>query len=174
MALNYPTAPCAVSGQPIGTDENNILCFDFIEIPERDFQHFGDGLAHISCLSTWERRDEFIEAWNRALAEYYVGKQLCIDGDGRVTYTDSTTWRIQHSPAVQQRNAQQRVQLQEESRRRSEDLSSRIEAARQKAIRLGIASPTDVDKVIHDLPLDEFRLHFGEFHVSRAFFKRAV
>src|SRR4030095_6510780 len=94
MAIYYPEAPCAVCGQSIGTEKSNILAFDFIEIPERDFQHFGDGLAHISCVSSWERRDEFIEAWNRALSEYYVGKELRIDGNGRVAYTDSDNWHI--------------------------------------------------------------------------------
>jgi hypothetical protein len=170
MALYYPKAPCAVCAQAIDTDQSNILGFDFIEIPQRDFQHFGDGFAHISYLSNWERRDEFIEAWNRALSEYYAGKELRIDGDGRVAYNDSKTWHIQHSPAVQRRNAEQWAQLQEESRRRRADLSSRMEGARQKAIRIGLASPAEVDKIIYDLRPEEFRRHFGEFYVSRAFF----
>jgi hypothetical protein len=171
MALYYPEAPCAVCGEAIGADERNILGFDFIEIPQREFQHFGDGLAHISCLSSWERRDEFIQAWNRALGEYYVGKQLRVDGDGRVDYTDSETWHIQHSLAVQRRNAAQLAKLQEEAQRRRADLGSRMDAARQKAIRLGLASSVNVDRIIHDMALDEFRQQFDEFHVSRVFFK---
>jgi hypothetical protein len=31
-----------------------------------------------------------------------------------------------------------------------------------------------VDRVLYDLPADEFRRHFSEFHVSRAFFKSRV
>lgn len=173
MALYYPEAPCSVCGHAIGTDMSNIIGFNFIEIPQRDFQHFADGLAHISCLSSWERRDEFIEAWNRALSEYYVGKELRIDGDGRVTYTDSKTWHVQHSPAVQRRGAEGWARLDEESRRRRADLSSRMEAVRQKAMRIGLASLADVDKIIHNMPADEFRRNFGEFHVSRAYFKSA-
>src|SRR5262245_58582197 len=145
MPIYYPEAPCAVCGQPIGTDESNILGFDFIEISHKDFQHFGDGLAHISCVSSWKRRDEFIEAWNHGWGEYYVGKELRIDGDGRVTYTDSASWHIQHSPAVQRRNDEQWAQIQEESQLRRADLASRMDAARQKAIHLGLASPADVD-----------------------------
>jgi hypothetical protein len=114
-----------------------------------------------------------IERWrsNRALAEYYAGKQLRVGGDGRVTYTDSENWCIQHSPEVQRRNSAEWAQLQEESRRRREELFSRMDAVRQKAIRIGLATPADVDRIIHDLPFEEFRRDFGEFHVSRAFFK---
>ena len=174
MALCYPTLPCAVCGQPIGTDESNILGFNCIDIPERDFQHFADGLAHISCLSSWDRRDEFMEAWNRALGEYYAGKRLYRGADGRVTYTDSATWVIQRSPAVQRRQAEKWAQLNAELRRRKEDLASRMQAERDKAVHLGIASEDDVDGVLHDLSAEEFRLHFGEFRVSRAFFKGAA
>ena len=172
MPIYYPTAPCAVCGEPIGTDKSNILGFDFIEIPVRAFQHFGDGLAHVSCLSEWERRDEFIDAWNRELREYYLGKQLRVGADGRVAYTDPATWRVQHSPAVRRRQAERWGELDAEARRRREDLTSRMEAVREKAARLGLANLEDVDAVIHNLSADEFRLHFSEFGVSRAFFKK--
>jgi hypothetical protein len=171
MALYYPEAPCAVCGQAIGTDMRNILGFDFIEISQRDFHHFSDGLAHVSCLSTWERRDEFIRVWNQALGEYYTGKQLRIAGDGHVTYTDSNNWHLRHSPSVQRRNAEQWDRLQKESQHRRADLSGRMEAARQKAISIGLANPADVDRTIRNLSLDEFQRNFGEFNVSRAFFK---
>jgi hypothetical protein len=174
MAIVYPETPCSVCGQAIGTDKSNILGFDFIEIPHRDFQHFADGLAHVSCLSSWNRRDEFIPAWNRALSEYYTGKQLFIDADGRVTYTNHEAWRIQHSQAVRRRHAEEWAQLEEQFGRRRESLARRMEALREKAIRLGLASPADVDRIIYNLPADEFRRHFSEFYVSRAFFKRAL
>ena len=69
--------------------------------------------------------------------------------------------------------AEQMAQFEEEARRRKSDLSGRMEAARQKAIRIGLASPTDADRIIRDMPPDEFRRQLGEFHVSRAFFKSA-
>src|SRR5689334_21133575 len=100
MALYYPEAPCAICGEAIGADARNILGFDFIEIPQRDFQHFGDGLTHMPSLSCFELRDHFIEVWNRALGEYYLDKQLLIHGDGRVTYSARETWRMLHCPAV--------------------------------------------------------------------------
>jgi hypothetical protein len=56
---------------------------------------------------------------------------------------------------------------------RRESLGCRMEAARQKAIHLGLAGPADVDRFIHDLPTEDFRKHFGEFRVSRVFFKKA-
>jgi len=171
--MYYPNAGCAICGRPIGTDTNNILGFDLIEFPEPDFpfHRFADGFAHISCLSNWERRDEFIEKWNRALREYYVGKELRVDNKGRVTYIDARNWRIQHSPTVQRRAAEEFAQIQEQFQTRRKDLSSRIEATRQKAIRLGLATSDDVDKTLHDMSPDLFRKHFEEFRVSRAFFK---
>jgi len=106
------------------------------------------------------------------LSEYYTGKALCVDNDGRVTYTDPSTWLIQHSPAVKLRNQKQWEAHERDLARRRESLEGRIEAARQKAIHLGLANPVDVDQVIYDLSADDFRKHFGEFHVSRAFFRR--
>jgi hypothetical protein len=172
MPLYYPTSGCALCGKPIGTNPDDIIGFDFIEIPEHDFQRFADCLAHVSCLSAWQRRDEFIAAWNQALSEYYTGKTLYVAGDGRVRYTDASTWRIQHSPTVQRRNEEQWSAQQANLAGRRESLESRMEAARQKAIRLGLADRADVNRVIHDLPTDEFQKHFGEFHVSRAFFRK--
>jgi hypothetical protein len=172
MPLFGSTTPCAVCGDPIGSDHNNILGFDFIteQVP-LDFLRFGDAVAHVSCLSRWERRDEFIEAWNRALSEYFAGKALRIGANHRVEYTDSAGWRIQHSPAVQRRTAEQWAQITEESRSRRENLAARMEAARQKALDLGLASPAELDRVISNLSRDEFFRDFAEFKVSRAFFK---
>jgi hypothetical protein len=173
MPLYYPTAACAICGQPVGTNKDDVIGFDFIEVPQADFQSFADGLAHVSCLSVWQRRDEFIAAWNRALSEYYTGKELRIDRGGRVTYTDDSTWRILHSEAVQRRNRDQWAAHQADLARRREGLEARIDAARQKAVHLGPASPADVDRVIHDLPSADFQRLLGEFQVSRAFFKKA-
>jgi hypothetical protein len=158
----------------VGADNDNVIGFGFIEIPDHDFQSFADCFAHVSCLSTWQRRDDFVAAWNRALIEYYGGKALCVANDGRVTYTDPSTWRIQYSPAVQLRNQREWEAHEMDLARRRQSLECRIEAARQKAIHLGLASPADVDQVIYDLSADDFRKHFGEFHVSRAFFRRAA
>jgi hypothetical protein len=82
-------------------------------------------------------------------------------------------WVIEHSAAVQRRQAEEQAQLDAEARGRKQDLANRMQAARDKAIHLGIASAADVDKVLHDLSSEEFRLHFGEFRLSRAFFKAA-
>lgn len=152
-------------------DGEDLISFDFIDISDPDFYRFGDGFAHITCLSRWERRDEFILAWNAALAEYYTGKYLHVGDDGLVTYSDSKNWRISHSPAVQKRNAEQLAEMRREALQRREDLASRIEAARDKAVKLGMATPDTVNQVIYNMSLETFRANFSEFKVSRAFFK---
>ena len=52
-----------------------------------------------------------------------------------------------------------------------EDFETRIQKAREKAIELGLANPENVNQVFYDMPLETFREHFSDFHVSRAFFK---
>ncbi len=171
MPLYYPTSGCALCGKPLGTNKDDIIGFDFIEIAEADFQRFADCLSHVSCLSAWRRRDEFIGAWNHALSEYYTGKTLYVAEDGRVRYTDASTWRIEHSPAVQRRNEKAWALHQADLANRRTDLDRRMNEARQKAIHLGLAGPSDVDRVIRDLPIEDFQKYFGEFRVSRAFFR---
>ena len=172
MPLFYSTSTCAICGKPIGSNTDEIIGFDFIEIPEPDFQAFADCFAHVSCLSAWQRRDEFIAAWNETLSEYYKGKTLFIDENGRVRYTEPSTWRIEHSPAVQRRNEKAWAAHQADLVNRRTDLDRRINGARQKAIHLGLAGPSDVDRVIRDLPIEDFRKYFEEFRISRAFFRR--
>lgn len=171
MPLFYSSSPCAICAKPIGSNRDDIIGFDFIEIAEPDFQGFADCFAHVSCLSAWQRRDEFIAAWNEALSEYYKGKKLFIDEDGRVRYTEASTWRIEHSPAVQRRNKNAWALHQADLANRRTDLDRRMNEARRKAIRLGLAGPSDVDQVIRDLPIEDFQKYFGEFRVSRAFFR---
>jgi hypothetical protein len=171
MPLFYSSSPCAICAKPIGSNRDDIIGFDFIEIAEPDFQRFADCFAHVSCLSAWQRRDEFIATWNEALSEYYQGKKLFINEDGRVRYTEPGTWRIEHSPAVQRRNEEACSVHQADLANRRRDLDRRMKEARQKAINLGLAGASDVDQVIRGLPIEDFQKYFGEFRVSRAFFR---
>jgi hypothetical protein len=89
----------------------------------------------------------------------------CGDKGGRRHY-------FQDGKELVQSGLNELAQIEQEVRqRRRAELSSRIEAARKKAIRMGLASPDSVDDILYNLSLDEFRRHFSEFRVSRAFFK---
>jgi len=166
-----PTTPCAICRRSIGTDEDNILAFESLEVSVADFEVFRNGVAHVHCLSAWPRRDEFIEVWNDALGEHFTGKELYLDDAGRVNYTDSNNWLMNDSPAAQRRReeAQRAFQAQREARRQK--LERSLDAARQKAISFGLAGSADVDQMIYNMSAEEFRKHFGEFQVSRAFFR---
>ena len=50
------------------------------------------------------------------------------------------------------------------------ELEQRMEEARQKAIKLGLAKSDNVNWVINNMPTEEFQKHFSEFRVSRGFF----
>jgi hypothetical protein len=54
---------------------------------------------------------------------------------------------------------------------RKEDFARRLEATRAKAISLGLATPENVNQVLHGMTRNEFGRHFSEFRVSRVHFK---
>ena len=170
MPIYFPDSGCVICGKPVGNNPNEIIGFDFIEVPQPEFRRFGDTVAHVSCLSAWERRDEFIAVWNQALSEHFAGKALVVDTNGRVDYTDPRTWRVQPSPAVQRRQEEQRAIHEADAARRRDDFQHRLDAARQKAIGLGLADAANVDRVLRGLPAADFHRHFGELKISRAFF----
>jgi hypothetical protein len=75
---------------------------------------------------------------------------------------------------VQRRQAELRAQLEALGRARKQR-EANMQAARDKAMRLGMASAADADKVLFNLPSEEFRLHFGEFGLNQgAFWKGAM
>ena len=74
-------------------------------------------------------------------------------------------------PMARVTKTKEQWQADENARRKA--LEQRMEAVRRKAILLGLASSPQVDGVLYNMQSDDFRKHFGEFPVSRAFFRRA-
>ena len=133
------------------------------------------GALHAACLAKWKYRDAFIAYWNRELAKTYENKLLVVTPMGDVVYGEAGPWRL--TPAEADRQAQalqtrerQRAVYQEALRRKELDLIKRMDSARHKAIAMGLATAENVDSIIRNLPVSDFRRDFGEFRVSRAFF----
>jgi hypothetical protein len=74
---------------------------------------------------------------------------------------------------IQRRQAELRAQLEVRKRARKQR-EANMQAARDKAIRLGMASAADVEKVLFHLPSEEFRLHFGEFGLKQGAFWKGL
>jgi hypothetical protein len=172
----FNASHCWFCGKPLGKDPNNLIIFDFIEFLDPappEFERVGDTVVHASCLSLWDRRDEFIEVWNRALKEYFAGKQLYVDAAGNVRYTPASKWLISPSKRVQERqeNAMRLHKADLEAQRKA--LEERMNQARQHAVSIGLADTANVDKTLRDLSAEAFSKEFGRFQISRAYFKKS-
>jgi hypothetical protein len=89
-----------------------------------------------------------------------------LEADGGVPLLDDAE--------LQRRQAELRANL-EALRRARKQREANMQAVRDKAIRLGMATAADVEKVLFHLPSEEFRLHFGEFGLNQGkFWKGAM
>jgi hypothetical protein len=138
----------------------------------------GDLIVDISNLARMEeqampmlvplvRRGSAIR-WLVSLRSLGVAEALGVQPGQIADYDDLKRQQAQARLIAQR---EQEVALEQE-RQREEDFSKRLDQARQKAIQMGIARADNVDRVIYDMPANDFRQHFAEFHLSRAFFKR--
>jgi hypothetical protein len=172
MALVCELTPCLLCDKPVMAPPSDCLGFGCLhELLGGDFEKFMDNVAHVSCLSRWERRDEFLRVWNAALRKHFRGKQLFVGNDGLVRYTDEAKWEPRRNFMARMQSAEGTSEPDQQMLRRRNDLADRMTAAREKAIRLGFADGHNVDKIIYEMPLKQFLKHFGQLHVSRAYFK---
>ncbi|OVE75339.1 hypothetical protein BVX97_04970 [bacterium E08(2017)] len=91
MALVHPDMNCPFCGDRLGDDQSNIIGFTFLDIRHRDFECLDDSACHRSCLSQWEKRDDFITFWNQQLRASlgFDAQQLFVDQSGLVDYRDN-------------------------------------------------------------------------------------
>ena len=67
MAMWDPgITPCVICGKPV-MDQSDFLAFTCLGSLPKTYSHLDDGVAHQSCLSKWENRDDFVKHWNMAV-----------------------------------------------------------------------------------------------------------
>jgi hypothetical protein len=86
MALFDPGCPCPLCGSPININDDHIG-FTYLGSYDHNVSLLDDGVVHRQCLSKWEHRNAFVEAWNGE-AEACVGQEhlLEITPGGEVRY----------------------------------------------------------------------------------------
>lgn len=86
MALFEPGRPCPLCGSPINLNDDHIG-FTFLGSNDTKVALLDDGVVHRKCLSDWDDRDAFVEAWN-AEAKVRLGQEhmLEITQSGEVQY----------------------------------------------------------------------------------------
>ena len=91
MALVYPDMNCPFCGDRLGENESNIIGFTFLDIRDRDFEYLDDSACHRSCLSQWDKRDDFITFWNQQMRASLGpnAPELFVNDAGLVDYRDS-------------------------------------------------------------------------------------
>ena len=58
--------PCAICGKPV-MDESDFISFTCLGTLPKAYDSLDDGIAHQTCLSKWEHRDDFVKHWNMAV-----------------------------------------------------------------------------------------------------------
>jgi hypothetical protein len=102
MALVSPDMNCPLCFGRLGDDLSNIIGFTCLGIRHRDFECFDDSACHRSCLSQWEKRDDFIAFWNQQLRTSLIpnARLLFVDESGLVDYRESKSMSEAEAMAV--------------------------------------------------------------------------
>ena len=67
MAMWMPgRSKCPICGRPV-MDESDFIAFTCLGTLPHEYDRIDDGVVHQSCLSRWERRDDFVKHWNMAV-----------------------------------------------------------------------------------------------------------
>jgi hypothetical protein len=82
MALiSFGKTTCPLCQQVI-SDKTDCIAFPYISPIPKKYNMLNDGVAHRSCLSRWENREDFIRCWN--IAAPSAKTKLHIDSAGLV------------------------------------------------------------------------------------------
>lgn len=166
---------CAICGEPLRSDRGTLMGFGVGNHAGELIWQVLDAIVHDGCLpkATLEQRTKYAEAWNRIYRVAIGGDFYRVEADGRLVHTE-LAWEKVLSPEAKRQMAEAEARRQEELARPGRELETRIEWVRRMAIERGLASAGDVDRVIREMPVEEFRRLFGELRVSRAFFKNGI
>jgi hypothetical protein len=85
MGIYLPEMPCKFCGKPLGSDKDQLIGFAAWVSSNPLILELNDTVVHRRCLSQWEKRDDFIKAYNQAMKRNKYG-QLKIDRNGQVRY----------------------------------------------------------------------------------------
>ncbi len=84
MGVYVPEMPCCFCGKPLGYDEEQLIGFPAWLSSNPLILELNDAVLHRRCLSQWEKRDNFVKAYNQAAGRKHP--QLKIDWKGQVRY----------------------------------------------------------------------------------------
>jgi hypothetical protein len=80
---------CAICGEVIDTMDGCVATPAFVERQSDPMWQFSDAPMHRECFANWERRSEFVQAFNTHYAKHYRGMPVMMP-NGAIEDRDPT------------------------------------------------------------------------------------